>query len=128
MAKFLILDKKHYDGSKGMIPLKRGDDWLLSGKIVEKYASYQADLDLSGASATAYFAGTGTDVTASVTLEDAPGGAISVSLGKEATPGVALAEEGTSLYLVVTGGDGKVFTVETPDEALEIKDRGFESF
>lgn len=129
MAKFLILDKKHYDPATGLIPLKRGDDWVLQGVVTEKKGSYTAPVDLTGGAATAFFDdGAGGSVTATVTFTDAAQGVVEVELDELTTPTVGVAEQGSSMYLVFSDTDGVTTTIETQDQPLEIKDRGFEQF
>lgn len=130
MAKFLVLDKKHYDPATGLIPLRRGDDWSLQGQVVEKKGTYVSPLDLSGGAATGFFPdNTGTSfVPATVTFTDAAQGIVSITLPRVTTPSVGLADGGSSMYLVFSDTGGVTNTIETPDEPLEVKDRGFEQF
>lgn len=128
MAKFLILDKKHYDPKTGLIPLRRGDDWVLQGQVMEKKGTYQSPVDLTGGAATAFFDGEGPDVTTAVTFLDASQGLVEVELDELTSPDVALAEGGTSMYLVFSDTNGVTTTIETPDQPLEIKDRGYQQF
>lgn len=126
MALYLELDKKHY-GLSGLIPLKRGDDWELDGKIVDRFSGYRADLDMTSMSATGYFqAASGGTVSAEVTKTDESCGKIKIRLPGELSQGVALSEVGQSIYVILNNGTDDR-TVETPDMPLEILDRGFRS-
>lgn len=128
MAKFLVLDKRHYDPQTGLIPLRRGDDWTLAGQCIEKKGTYQSPVDLTGGAATAFFPDpTGlSPVAATVVFSDAAQGLVSINLPAVDTPNVGLAEGGSSMYLVFRDTGGNTLTMETPDDALEIKDRGFD--
>lgn len=125
MALYLQFDKRQAAPS-GLIPLKRGDDWQLSGQMVEKYARYQSPLDLTGCSATAYFEGdpSGT-VTSVVQVVDELAGLVRIDLPASATPGVALSDSGTTIYTVVTHPTKGTITVENEVPVLEIEDRDF---
>ncbi len=126
MAKILVIDKKHFAPSTGMVPLRRGDDWLLSGQVIDRYAGYQKAVDLTDSGATGFFpAASGGTIPAEVTFTNAAAGAVVIALSKEDSANVALAEQGTSLYITLDTTDG-LTTVETPEETIEVKDRGFE--
>lgn len=129
MALFLVFDKKHQNPS-GMIPLKRGDDWKLTGKIVEKYAKYEKEVDLTGASATGFFqaadaADTDKVIDVAVQMVNAECGQVKVELAASGTSLVALDEAGTSMYMTVSHPTLGLVTIETEAPILEIKDRGF---
>lgn len=120
MANYLRLNKKLF-GVDGTIPLKRGDAWTLNGNVVEKYAGYEAGKDMTGRSATAFFPGADEEIAVAVTFPEGNQGAFSIAVDAEDTAGAALAESGTSFYLVTDQDE----TIETPDQPLEIRDRGF---
>lgn len=130
MAIFLVFDKRHF-GPNGFIPLKRSDRWLLSGKVVEKYARYEKELDLTGVSgATGFFeAADLEDVDAlvpfSLDVIDAKGGQVQLDIPASASSSVALAENGISAYATIDHPDLGLITVETEQPVLEIRDRGF---
>lgn len=126
MALYLKLDKKQY-GKDGLIPLRRGDAWSLLGKVVNRYAGYEEDYDLSdvvGDITGCIENTTGGSIATTVTIEDAVCGKVTIAAEAEATE---LADEcvaGQSMYLLLQEDDGPK-TVETLDQPLEILDRGF---
>lgn len=127
MAIFIELDRAIYDDS-GLVPLKRGDDWSLVGKIKSKKGSYKSDLDLSDVnSASAYFpqdSATGGTVVASVTIDDPMCGSFTVPVPKEVTTTIQETPSGSKFYMVLYR-DLTEETVETFDSPLDIRDRGF---
>lgn len=125
MAIFLKFDKKQTNSS-GFIPLKRGDDWKLLGKVIDKYPRVEDDFDLTGVSATAFFSGDPSGTVTSVVQVTKPDcGGVEIDVPASATPGVALAENGTTIYLVADHPTKGTITIDTELPVLEIKDRGF---
>jgi hypothetical protein len=131
MAKILILDEKHY--ISGRVPLRRGDQWVLDGKIVDRVKGYDTAVNLTGASVTAFFpadddADTDSLIAVSGTLTNAECGQVRITVAEDVTPTVALAEQGISPYAVYdTPSDGP-FTVEVQSPTVEVLDRGFNQF
>lgn len=126
MPLIVSLDKKMFSPATGKVPLKRGDDWELVGKIVEKFSGLKGELevDLTGVSATAYFeAATGGNITKSVTVTDAVCGKFEIDVPKEDTANIALDPDGQSLYAVLDMPAKGLVTAETESAVLEVKDR-----
>lgn len=127
MAKSLVFDRKHFN-SDGLIPLKRGDDWSLDFKVVEKKGSYVEDVNLTDLSATAWFPGESSPVTCIPTITDASCGKGRIDLPASATSLVKEALNGTTLYITLSNTGGAVTTVETDQEVAEVRDRDFRQF
>lgn len=128
MAKFLRFDKRAYSPSTGLLPLRRGDDWALSGQIVERFAGYEAPLDCSNVdSATGYFPAsescTGGTFAKAVTFLDKTCGMVQLPVTSDETPQIQANDDGIGIYLVLQRG-ATFETVEQIDRSLEIKDRG----
>lgn len=127
MAKILEFDKKQFS-INGVIPLKRGDDWSLSGQVLEKYANYKAPLDLSKVtSATAFWPhATGGVIAEAFNVIDNLGGLFNMPVPASDTVNVGL-EDNTSVYATLQHQDLGLITVETEFAVIEIKDRDFQS-
>lgn len=126
MADYIELNKKQY-GIDGLVPLKRGDDWMLLGKIVERYSSYKGDKDLTDVvSATAYFEGaTGGTIASLVSIDNASCGVISIAVDADDTDDIEESPFGTSFYVVLERAGSQYQTIQTYDFPLNIQDRGF---
>lgn len=126
MAKFLKLDRKQFSPTTGLLPLYRGDTWNLEGKVVERYAGYETEVDLTGVDVSANFEGpTGSTITTEVTVVDAACGKVAIAVEPADTELVEESEDGAQMYLILTDGDGDEETVPTPDQPLQVRDRGF---
>lgn len=126
MAKYLDLDKKQFNSS-GVVPLRRGDDWKLKGTVIEKYARYQAPLDLTDVTgATGFFpASSGGSMPADAfTIVDAVGGQFEMDLAASATLNVST-EDTTTIYATIEHPTLGLMTIETEFAVVEIKDRNF---
>lgn len=125
MARFVKFDRRYYN-SDGLIPLIRGDDWLLQAKVVDRYAGYEREVDLNDVDgATAFFeAATGGTVANTISITDAGCGNIQVALDSLETPNVAESTEGRSLYVRFDRA-GELETVYTLDQPLMVSDAGF---
>lgn len=127
MARFVRFDRRHYSKNTGLIPLRLGDDWLLSAEVVDSLpGNYYQPVNLTGMSATAYFPTASGPMAADVVVLNANCGKISISLDQLLTPLASTASEGVGIYLVLEDS-GELQTVETIDQALEILDRQFPS-
>ncbi len=126
MAKQLVFDKKHY-GNDGLIPLRRGDDWVLEGEVVQKSGNYTTAVDLTGASATGWFEGDDGDVTVTPEITNAEAGKVKLTVPASSTSAVKVASEGTSCYLTLSMTEG-LTTVEMTQSDLEIKEREYSQF
>ena len=120
MALYLRLDKNLY-GVLGTVPLKRGDAWSIQGNVVDKYSGFEQEKDMTSRSATAYFPGKDAVIAKSVSFPTPLNGAFTVSLTPTESAETALCDSGCSFYIVTDQNE----TIETVDEPLEIKDRGF---
>jgi hypothetical protein len=118
MAKILLLDQGQY--IDGIIPLYLGDDWTLTGKIVNQLpGGYGQDVSLAGLSATAYFPG---GVTGQVALTNAAAGELSISVPASGTMAASgsVNPNGSAIYLVAQGATRQTFY--TPDSPVAITD------
>jgi hypothetical protein len=132
MAVYLSLDKSQY--LEGLIPLFRGDDWLLTGKIVNQLPqNYFGYVDLAGVSATAYFP---TDPTlnlvpvqpAVVQFTNVLEGEFTINLPASASISTLLTPNGSSIYMETKSASGLTTTYQTNDSPLQIQDRTFLQF
>lgn len=125
MAKYIKLDKSQY-GKDGVIPLKRGDDWVLTGKIVNRSCGEDLTVDLTGLGMTACLPGAdGSTITVDPVAVDAEEGTFTMTVPKAKTL-LTQPSFGTGFYIVLQDNDSNQETVESYDPALEIKDRGFD--
>ena len=117
MAYKLKLDKSRY--FQGQLTLVRGDKWDLKASIVEKIGSVESPVDISTWGITGFFPG----VQAAVSINDGPGGQITLSAPSSSTPGAQLVQNVT---MYVQAQNPTIFaTIETDDAALSITDPGF---
>lgn len=122
MSKRLILDKCLF-GQNGTIELKRGDDWLLTGKVSD---SCSQEVDLTGYSATAYFPHeSGSGMATALTLTVPECGRFSASLGRSETAVTARIPDGARFYARFESPYGLIETISTDDQVLQIEDIGF---
>lgn len=126
MAKFLDFDKKNFN-SAGVIPLRRGDDWKVSGTIIDKYARYQAPFDLTGISAaTGFWPGaSGGVIPEPFTILDAKGGQFEMDVPASDTPNIAT-EDSTTIYATLQHPTLGLITIETEFAVMSIQDRSFQ--
>jgi hypothetical protein len=124
MALRWILDRPQY-GPDGLVTLFRGDDFLLTGKIVNLIGSYHEPVDVSQYAVSGFFpsASGGPDILAPAVT--GPCGAISVSLPAASTPFVQCFTGGEGPYVVAADSSGRLTTIPTSDQALAIVDRAF---
>lgn len=124
MALVWKLDRPQY-GLDGLVSLYRGDDWRLSGKLINQIGDYEEPVDASIYSVSGFFpalAG-GSDILAPAVTGSC--GLIVVSMPAVSTPLVQENTGGEGAYIVVQDNMGKLQTVPTRDQALAILDRGF---
>lgn len=127
MARRIRFDRSLIHSESGLIPLKRGDDWLLTGKITQKTGNVETDEDLTGAAASAFFEqASGGTYHREVVLNPPDCGKFAITVPKEDTPNLALAELGTTIYLTIQDSNG-ISTVDSESE-LEVKNREFQTF
>lgn len=128
MAKYLEFDKKHF-GVDGLIPLKRGDDWKLDATIIEELSNYRREVNLTDIDVKVFFpsASTGSIEATNVVKID-PCGKIELTLAASASTGVALAQNGTSVFARLENLAGHLETVETKFEPIQVQDQGFRTF
>lgn len=126
MSRILKLDKKFYSDD-GVVPLFRGDDWNLLGKVVDRAGNYETGVDLSPYSATAYFpsASGGPDLPAMAATGSC--GSLTISMPAASTPNVQSNVGGIGAYVVLKDSQGNLTTVPTVDQAIAVLDRGFPS-
>lgn len=127
MSKYVIFDRDQF-GSEGLIPLKRGDDWSLRGKIVDLKGTFKDKVNLTGFSATGFFPGTNDSLSQVVEIVCAEEGTFRIDIPASASINAALANNGTTMYITISNTDGKTETVETEEEVLEVRDREFRTF
>lgn len=124
MSLVLILDKPQY-GPDGLVTLYRGDDWNLTGKVVNQIGSYEEPVDVSNLAVSGFFpsASGGPDLLAPAATGSC--GSVSITLPATSTPLVQVNTGGEGPYIVVADQSGKLTTVPTRDQAVAILDRGF---
>lgn len=125
MALLLVLDKTQY-GPDGLVTLYRGDDWKLTGKVVNQIGSYEQPVDTSQFSVSGFFpsASGGPDLPAVAATGSC--GAIAISLPAASTPLIQVSSGGEGAYIVVQDAMGKLQTIPTRDQAIAILDRCFQ--
>lgn len=118
------LDRPQY-GPDGLVTLYRGDDWNLTGKIVDFINGYEQPVDTSQYSATGYFpsATGGPDLPCAAATGAC--GSLAVQMPAASTPLVQVSSGGEGAYVVVSDGQGKLTTVPMIDQSIAILDRGF---
>lgn len=116
------LDQPQY-GPDGLVALYRGDDWRLSGKIVDFINGYEKPVDTSAFSVTGYFGGVTGNALPFAGVTGACG-ALSVVVPAASSP--LLGEtNGEGAYVVVTDvNTGLQQTIPTLDQAVAILTRG----
>lgn len=127
MAILLRLDRAQY--FQGAVRVYRGDQWDLTGQVVDQIGSVVLAKDLTGASATAYFPATGGGVVAAVvSITDEPQGLIRIAVGDDVTPMTEVGQ--VQVYVIVDGipSAGHPFTAQMPEPDLAIVDRSFQQF
>lgn len=128
MSLILTFDKKHYNNSQ-VIPLRINDDWSLDAKVTFKKGTYIEDFDLTNYSASGFFKGVVSEVYLPCQMINAKCGELRMSLAASGTPNVALAPNGTSVYIIVKNtNDNTTQTIETDDEPIEVRLREFRTF
>lgn len=125
MALVWKLDRPQY-GLDGMVSLYRGDDWNLSGKLINQIGDYEEPVDASAYSVSGFFPALsgGADLLAPAATGSC--GLITVSMPAASTPLVQENTGGEGAYIVIFDGV-KLQTVPTRDQAIAILDRGFSS-
>lgn len=123
MARVIKLDKRQY-ADDGLLPLFRGDDWSVIGKVVDRVGSYESEVDMSPYSATGYFpaATGGSDLPVSAATGEC--GSVTISVPKEVSPNIALSN-GIGAYIVLQDQSGNLQTVPTIGTDIAVLDRGF---
>jgi hypothetical protein len=128
MAIQLKLDRWQY--FEDAITLYQGDQWLLTGRIVDRTPGVDRPVSLVGASATAFFPpGTAQAAPATpvltVSVTDSGNGNVSIVVPPSLTNATSIGlADGVQLYLAVAGLSGQfppLVTVSTPDQPLFIQ-------
>jgi hypothetical protein len=124
MALVWKLDQPQY-GPDGLVTLYRGDDWNLTGKVINLINGYEQPVDTSAYSATGYFpsASGGPDLPCAAATGAC--GSLAVSLPAASTPLVQVSSGGEGAYVVVADGMGRLQTIPMVDQSLAILDRQF---
>jgi|ERR1019366_3408057 hypothetical protein len=120
MAKVLILAPSQY--LQGQVNLFQGDQWSVTGQIVDQYNGVSVPTNLTGAQGvTAYFPGVaGVAVQVPATISDASQGIVTISVSPTVSQTV-LSSEGSSFYVQVSGLiAGGLVTVPTFDQPLVV--------
>lgn len=122
MSLVIKLDKPQY-GVDGLVNLYRGDDWNLTGKLIDQIGSYEEPVDSSQYSVSGFFpsATGGPDIYAQASTGTC--GSISVVLPADQTPLVQLSD-GVGAYVVIKDVSGNLTTVPTRDQSIAVVDRG----
>ena len=117
------LDQPQY-GPDGLVSLYQGDDWNLTGKVVNRINGYDQPVDTSAYAATGYFpsASGGPDLPFSAVTGDC--GVIAVQVPAASSPLVLASTGGEGAYVVVQDHQGKLQTIPTVDQAVAILMRG----
>lgn len=123
MARYLKLDPDQY-GVDGLIPLYRGDDWALTGRVIELDQGIEREVNLSSVvGATGMIpAASGGQAVLQLDVVDADCGKIVLSLGAAQTPEIRLSDVGVSPVIVLEEG-ANLHTLTSVDQALKIQDR-----
>jgi hypothetical protein len=127
MAIVLEYDKRHIDPATATVLLRRGDDWRLSAQIVDRFARYRDDVDLTGAQATAYFeAEDGSASGFPCTVANAEAGKLELHVPASSTTALAVADLGYANYAVIEHPTLGTFTAQSV-QPVDIRDRLFET-
>lgn len=125
MAKVIAFDLDNY-GPNGMISLVRGDDWLLSGKVVDLEGPLVHDVDLSGVTGVSgFFPGPDGPIPGVVTITDTDCGKITLGLAASGSSGTQLSDSGVSVYITTEDPQG-LHTIRSQDQLVQISDRSFQ--
>jgi hypothetical protein len=126
MAKYLQYDLDQY-GVDNTIPLTRGDDWTLVGRIFNLNGANQERVDITGnEGATAFFpAADGTLIVGNISVTDPLVGLLTITLPASGTLLTLLNDTGVSNYITLLDENGLLETINTIDQALKIQDRAF---
>lgn len=125
MSKYLKFDLPMY-GQDNLIPLTRGDDWLLSGKVILLHGDQQDDYDLTAIQgATAFWPGATGALTGSFAQTDGKSGKFTIGLPASASIGALLSDTGTQPYILLKEAAPGQTTIYPLDQPLKIQDPGF---
>lgn len=124
MALFIDWDQTNY-GVDGAIRLYTGDDWHLTGRIVDLIGGVKNRVDLSALQgASAFFpAASGGMMTGLMTVVDSVAGLVKLSVAASQTPYANISDVPCAPYAVVQSS-GLLQTVPPLDTAVVIADRG----
>lgn len=122
MALVWKLDQPQY-GPDGLVSLYRGDDWRLSGKVIDLINGYEKPVDTSPFSVTGYFLGVTGNALPFPGVTGACG-ALSVAVPAASSP-LMSETNGEGAYVVVTDvNTGLQQTIPTLDQSVAILTRG----
>jgi hypothetical protein len=128
MALQLEYDKKHVDPITATVLLTRGDDWKLEANVVDRYARYRRDADLTGATASAYFVGDNDAACAfPVVVAVAKCGRLNIDVPASSTSALGLVEFGQPNYVVVESPTLGRQTVRSV-QLVQVVDPSFEQY
>lgn len=122
--KYIKFNKELY-GVDGMIGLVRGDDWLLTGRVVDNVQGVDLEVDLTGDSITGFFpsaSGCGIMLPVTATITNPTVGQIQLSVPKGQSPQVLLSDVGLAPY--VTLQSAVLQTIYPYDAPVKVTDRG----
>lgn len=127
MAKKVLLDPAQYDAS-GLLPLFRGDDWAVTGKIQDQVGGILNDVDSTAVTgATGWFPGASGALAGVFSWLDQAASKFKVTLAGSGSLGAQLSSAGLGMYLTLQEPAG-LETVPTLDQPLGIQDPGFQAF
>lgn len=126
MARYLQFDRVLY-GSNGNIPLTRGDDWSLTGTVVQLNGANVDPVDLTGNSGlTAYFPGiTGSVLVGTISVPTPACGRVVLGLPASASINALLTSAGVTPYVQLRDSAGLHTLFSIDPQPLVISDPGF---
>lgn len=122
--KLLVLDRTQY--FRGQITLFIGDQWYLTGRVVERIGGVDQDVNLTSAAVTGYFPAAAGGASGFVAVvEDAICGKISIPVSPTQSAGLLTSPQPISVYAAVSGTSDGPYSVSTSDDVLVIASPGF---
>ena len=116
------LDRPQF-GPDGLVSLFRGDDWNLSGKVINLINGYEQPVDVSPYAATGYFSSASGGPDLPFPAVTGACGVLAVQVPAASSPLVQESTAGVGVYVVVESG-GLLQTIPTYGEPVAIRDRG----
>lgn len=121
----LRLNKVHY--FNGAVRMYKGDEWVISAKIVDRIGGVDTDKDLTDYGVTGYFPTTGDAQAVVATVDTGDCGKISMTVDEAVTAVLEENTNGVQLYCIIASpasGENPL-TVQMAEPDFQIADRGF---